>query len=95
MANNWFARLVDPAAPEVSLRHVGYASGVAGSLAWLTIELVKRGMSETWVAAYLIFMGAVVTGKIIGAQQGKAAAVTNAENDAGDPPAQAQEAPKE
>lgn len=85
---SWFKKLVNPGDRTVSLRHVGYAAAVFGSLYWLSYELIQRPMGETWVAAYLIFMGGMVTGKIVGAQQATAAAVANAEisanNDDGD-----------
>jgi hypothetical protein len=91
---NWFSKLVNASDPSVSLRHVGYAGGVFGSIAWLTYELIKHGMGETWVAAYIAFMGAVVTSKLVGASQSTTAAEVNAANNAPPAPA-AQEAPKE
>jgi hypothetical protein len=75
---SWFKKLVNPADRSVSLRHVGYAAAVFGSLYWLSYELIKHGMTEVWIGAYFIFMGAMVTGKIVGAKQATAAAVANA-----------------
>lgn len=99
---NWISKLIDPTASDVSLRHFGFLTGIVASVIWLTVDLLKRtpdghwvGITGEWIAAYGLFLGAVTTSKIVGAQQAKNAAEVNAANDAGDPPAEAQEAPKE
>lgn len=61
-------KLLNPSDPTTSMRHAAFGVAVASSVAWLTGALIKDGITGEWVAAYAIFMGAVTTGKVVGAK---------------------------
>jgi len=66
---SWFAKMFNPSNGEVSLRHVVFFLFILASIAWLSFELVKRPMGETWFLVYGVFATAATVGKVVGASQ--------------------------
>jgi len=64
---NYLARFLNAADSSASLRHAAYALVVVGGCFWLSWDLVRGPINAEWCAAFALLLGAVTTGKIVGA----------------------------
>ena len=63
----YLGRFLDSTDPGASLKHLAYAAVVAFGCFWLSWDLVRGPINAEWVAAFALLLGAVTTGKIVGA----------------------------
>jgi hypothetical protein len=59
-------RFLDRTDPSASLKHLAYAAVVTFGCLWLSWELIARGITANWVAAFLGLLSAVTVGKVVG-----------------------------
>lgn len=67
----WLRKFLDATDPTSSLRHAAFAAVIGSSIVWLTMDLAKAPMSERWVAAFGLLLGAVTVAKTVGKEPGQ------------------------
>ena len=70
-------RFLDRTDPSASLKHLAYAAVVTFGCFWLTYELIARGITAQWVAAFLGLLSAVTVGKVVGSGESPAPTAGN------------------
>lgn len=63
----YLARFLDSADTTASLRHAAYALVVVCACGWLTFDMIRGPINTEWNFAFGLLLGAVTTGKIVGA----------------------------
>lgn len=72
----YLARFLDASDPTASLKHAAYALVVGCGCFWLTWDMIRGPINAEWCAAFALLLGAVTTGKIVGASAPPAPAGT-------------------
>lgn len=70
MFSGLLLKLIDQTDPTASLKHAAYGLGVSCAAFWLSWDVIRRPISAEWVAAFGLFLGAVVTAKALGPKVG-------------------------
>jgi len=63
----YLARFLNASDTSASLRHAAYALVVGFSCGWLTWDMIRGPITSEWNFAFGLLLGAVTTGKIVGA----------------------------
>jgi hypothetical protein len=63
----YLARFLDASDPSASLKHAAYAMVVCGGCFWLSWDMIRGPINAEWCVAFGMLLGAVTTGKIVGA----------------------------
>ncbi len=63
----YIGRFLDSTDPGASLKHACYAVVVMGGCFWLTWDMLRGPITSEWNVAFISLLGAVTTGKLVGA----------------------------
>ena len=63
----YLGRFLDSTDPGASLKHAAYALVVVCACGWLTFDMIRGPINTEWNFAFGLLLGAVTTGKIVGA----------------------------
>ena len=76
----YLARFLNATDPTASLKHAAYALVVCAGCFWLTWDMIRGPINAEWCAAFALLLGAVTTGKIVGAAASPAPGLDVPEN---------------